>query len=429
MPKQIAQTSSNTALVVLVLLYPGFALYHYGVANGWYRAVLGGMYGNVSVGAAVVFALLVSLKAMTESIGRYATLVGAATGYYLVWSIFAYFSIQTERYAENAIIETLGTLIQWIAIIAAGYLIDPARSLSRKTFLISGAFLVAITLHAMYSEGSATAMYRLFSNTSDSGESGLAKVTYQGIGRSLMVTAILAALTQKRLINQLLILATGSILIMLLQARSEFFGLLLILGLVSAAAFASREKRSVAIWGVCILALAGFYAGSIFSETRNAEIKYIGEASSWQMRVSLAQEALHIIAKNPFTGDFGYHQRDIGEGGYAHNALSAWTQFGIIGFLLLVLITAYFAVISFSRAYMERSPLEEWHLSFYLNVLALFLMVTSVPVFSPVPVMGWGFAARAWEKQRLGPRMGMVSKRLGGGKRLPEIRPHHRHVL
>ncbi|MFN3733718.1 hypothetical protein [Comamonas testosteroni] len=72
-------------------------------------------------------------------------------------------------------------------------------------------------------------------------------------------------------------------------------------------------------------------------------VLFDGEDASQVSRSSLTSNAIKTISTHPFLGDFGSHEL----GAYSHNLLSAWVDFGILGFayLLLIVIFPFFQLI------------------------------------------------------------------------------------
>jgi hypothetical protein len=150
-----------------------------------------------------------------------------------------------------------------------------------------------------------------------------------------------------------------------------------------------------------LVAAAGVYAGwSVFLETRAGEIVDLASSTSWSMRLEMQALVLQVISDHPLLGDFGYHLREVGPGLYAHNALSAWPQFGLAGFLLYAALIGYFSALSLLRVLSASVASAAWRMASMVNFAALVLVVTSEPVFAMLPALGWGFAVNALLEER-----------------------------
>ena len=110
-------------------------------------------------------------------------------------------------------------------------------------------------------------------------------------------------------------------------------------------------------------------------------------------------QALAIIAEHPLAGSFGYHAWD--SAGYAHNALSAWTQYGLVGFALFSITMAAATAIALAGIAKTRGREPAWHLALQFNVIAIVLAIASEPIMSSVfPALAWGFTIRALRNRR-----------------------------
>jgi O-antigen ligase len=231
--------------------------------------------------------------------------------------------------------------------------------------------------------------------------SGLRISTYQGVGRSIMVTAIVLSALYPQSWKQLTILALAIVAMLAVGSRAHLFTtfLLLVATLLLAALAAKRRMALVAF--ICVAAAGIWFGWSVFLETRAAEILDLGTSTSWQGRREVLAIALDVIRKSPVLGEFGYHFREVGAGGYAHNALSAWTEFGVVGFVMFCALICYFTTLSLKRLVSLDTATPLWRAAFGLNFASAILVVGAEPVFSAVPALGWGFTINALlEEQR-----------------------------
>lgn len=120
----------------------------------------------------------------------------------------------------------------------------------------------------------------------------------------------------------------------------------------------------------------------------------LGHDASANMRVNLLREGVEGIKENWFLGDFmGDVKQFKGTGRYIHNFLSYWRQFGLIPFLmfLLVLIINYFSILK-SVILRKWTPTLEFLFMYGAYVLALTLFARSFMysgvwlVFAAVPI-------------------------------------------
>ena len=136
--------------------------------------------------------------------------------------------------------------------------------------------------------------------------------------------------------------------------------------------------------------------------SRQFEVLDIPSSKSWAGRLALQGKALEQIAENPLMGKFGGHilTEDTGKfakghaGRYAHNALSAWVTYGLVGFLIYVSLTLYGFLISTRQLVIKRLDTPIWTFAFMVNFVCLLLIIISKSVYWPLPALGWGILAK-----------------------------------
>src|SRR5690606_37425043 len=100
------------------------------------------------------------------------------------------------------------------------------------------------------------------------------------------------------------------------------------------------------------------------------------------------------ILANPIFGDFGGHIRESGPGYYIHNILSAWRQFGLVGFVLFAGLSAGTLVVSMSAVLASRRPKHLELLALYMNALVFTALLAAKPLLWSLPAWAWGLAVR-----------------------------------
>lgn len=132
---------------------------------------------------------------------------------------------------------------------------------------------------------------------------------------------------------------------------------------------------------------------AISGNMRQEELLNISNAQGLGIRIDTLKAAWANIWNSPVAGDYGGQIRDFGQFGmYAHNVLSAWQQFGIVGFFFYfgatILSTFYLAwIVLWGR---DRSALGRS--AFLAAAYALPLIVISKSVYWPIPALIWGMA-------------------------------------
>ena len=145
--------------------------------------------------------------------------------------------------------------------------------------------------------------------------------------------------------------------------------------------------------------------------SRQFEVLDFYASSSWADRLYLQGIALEHIAENPLMGKFGGHvlqqetdNRPIGHvGRYAHNVLSAWVGYGLIGFLIYVSLTLLSLLVATGQFVLKRQDTPLWTFAFMLNFVCLLMIIVSKPVYWPLPALGWGVLAQALSRATSAP--------------------------
>jgi O-antigen ligase len=220
--------------------------------------------------------------------------------------------------------------------------------------------------------------------------------TYQGAGRSVLITSVVAAGFASSQGRQLGIMIAAVIALLSLGSRTYLVtGATCMLLMLFMSALRRKQRLGLVVSFGVVVAIS-YVALPILLVTRAGELFDLGGSSSWQMRGTLQQTAVAAIRSNPLLGDFAYHIREISLGGYSHNALSAWTEFGLIGFILYCSLLLFFLVTALRHVF---SPNPLWQAAVGLNISALFI-VNAEPVFSLLPPLAWGVVINAMLQER-----------------------------
>lgn len=375
-----------------LLLFPGFLIYHYGISVGWWGATLGGLFGG---GAALValFACSTLLKrgGMRQPIGVLHLLVLGTLIYISAWSLVGYFGVRNSLLEVPIMVESIGTVVIWIAMLYIGaYLTSRPAALHRMSSV--GIAIVLLCFgHAFYTISFPLGPFTAFFV----GQQDLDHATYQGAGRSLLAIGLLASVaTRPASIASLLILTVTALLLLSLGSRAHLYvicGSLLVHVLIH---FAMGYSRFAALTVLFLIVIIFAIVAPLFIETRAGEVLDLEASMSWQTRAVAMSRALEVIAEHPLAGMFGYHFSD--PAGYAHNALSAWTQFGFFGFFAFIVTSASALYISFRGVLRTRGRKPAWLLALHFNLVAIALAIATEPIMHSVfPALAWGLTMRA----------------------------------
>ena len=378
----------------LFILFPGFMIYHTLLAMGVIPAFIAGLFGPVS---AIYFILFLALLPFTykknlSACPMYYVSVLLFFAYCIIWMIFHYFIIQ-EPYVKMASIQSVATLIKWSALFFIGMHFSFEKTAVLN--LVTGFFIIVFWGLMYFTIVTGNVIFiasRFFNLPND-----VAVASYQGFSRSALVVAVLLLCLQKSFYRRILTAMAGLFVLFILSARSELYGFLFF----CAVYFSVLSLRNVKWFIICVcigLAAAFFISASIdrLSKSRQLEIVDFEESSSWTERQNLQRIALQQIAENPVFGLFGGHIDATGsKGGYSHNALSAWLNYGLLGFLLYLGLTII-ATFHSALYFFKYGPLStRWTLAFAINSICFLLVIVSKSVFWSLPALGWGLYINA----------------------------------
>lgn len=391
-----SSTATNLASAGFLLLFPGFLLYHYGISVGWWGAVFGGLFGG---GAALVGLLACSAfqkhGGIRQSLSFLKRMALGTLVYMVGWSLFSSLGILNSPLAAPIMVEAIATVVIWIAMLFIGSYLTTSPAALMRLSVVGIAVAILCFGHAFYTGGFPSGPYLAFTGTEEGGQ-----VTYQGIGRSLLAICLIAAFANRHgYAASLLILLGGGFLMLSLGSRAHLFvvGVSVLIHLI--VLLAIRRTRVIGLIGLLLTAGVLGAVASVFLETRAAEILDLASSASWQDRVTANSRALEVIAGHPLAGKFGYYFWD--SAGYAHNILSAWTQYGLLGFVAFIATSACALFIAFKGLLVSRGREPAWHLAFHFNLVAIVLAIASEPIMSSVfPPLAWGLTLRAQHVHR-----------------------------
>ena len=175
-------------------------------------------------------------------------------------------------------------------------------------------------------------------------------------------------------------------------ARSEFIGLIVIIWL-----YEIIKSRNL-LWAITVSGLSSalvlgvlttlyFFKDLLASSNRTVELlTNTTQNASGLSRGNLTNNALNSIYENPFMGMFGNYEA----GNYAHNILSVWVDFGIIGFLMycaLLLIPLFFVTYLIAIKKKKSAILTLLMCLIYISVL-LVIFAKSISYIIPPAAFG-----------------------------------------
>jgi len=389
------EMSGPLAAAFVLLLFPGYFLYHYAVASGMIAPVVGGWFGPISL-VAVVVLVPFGARACLHARGRVAhfvTMFGLLVVYVGLWT-GGYYLLHADSQQSAVALEGGGGLVVfWVVLFFIGYFLDFNRGWFWRGLLLSFGAMAALTL--LNIDPSRVMFYVRQPQVTEH------VASYQGFARSVVATAILLLAFSRRLAGQIAVLAVGAAVLFFVGARSEFFGFLLVGGVWAGWSFVQRSLPKKIVVGLAVLLLGMAVFSSVgLRGSRQLQVLDLSSASSWQARQELLEEGVAEIVASPLVGEFAGQMTTRGFGAYIHNGLSAWRQFGLVGFLLyagMALASMWFAV---EAVWLKRRQTPRWMAALYLNVMCVVLIVVAKSVFWELPALAWGLTAGALFRDR-----------------------------
>ena len=385
------------ANIGFVLLFPGFLLYHLSLAALSLPPFLGGMYGITSAVLVIPLGLLSFklLRRLLRSSPLYVTITVMFFIYVLGWTAIHFFIIDAF-YIETATIQAIESLVLWLALFFIGVYFDLNSPWISKIFWAVFIYLLVFLAYYVIQSGNLMFYARQLY--------GVEYVTtYQGFARSMLVVSLfLLARPLSSLMRFCLILGSMFILFVI-GARSEFYGFILLLFVLLPTLSVHNWKYGLLITvSVIILAIILSSNYEYLVHSRQFAILNLQSDSSYQARKMLETIAINQITKNPLIGCFGGHIAEAGGAGYyAHNLLSSWVSFGLMGFLFYIAISIVPAIHSFIHFLKKGDKGPLWMFSFEINFVCFILILAAKSVFWPLPALGWGVYLQAQLQRKL----------------------------
>lgn len=390
-----------------LVLFPGFFLYHLAIASFDIFPVLGGLFGPYSLLATVVF-LVGCLKCRNSYVvSAYQVLVALFMISLIAWTSLHYLlafesgiGLATRQSAELTVLLTC-------LYFSARFLPEKVATL-RNLFEV---FIFAVMLFLViyvFVTGQLTFDARRWSGVEEIS-------TYQGFARSIAFALLLVVAERDGVFARIILSVAGVVVLFLLGARSEFAAFLIVVGALLLV-IGRRNLVKGLLFSAAPLGV-GLFVVSLsvldLANSRQFELLSLDQSSSWAARVAYMEAGLRQVAAHPILGDFGGHVSGDGSvGRYAHNALSAWVNYGVFGFFLYMLLTSWAFVGSVYRVLWLGDSRPGWVLCFLVSVFVTVLVVAAKSVFWPMVALSWGLYVRAvWLDRCSGREAGAVRNR------------------
>ncbi|MCE8031651.1 MAG: hypothetical protein LPK20_02035 [Halomonas sp.] len=394
--------TARASAIGFFVLFPGFILYHTLVAMGMIPALLGGLFGVVSVMMFVVYCALLpsQLYSLLSTTRGYALLAFALFAYVLLWAV-ANYVLLGGGVMRAALIQTIETLVLWLVLFVMGYRVPLASPRLIRAFWIAFVLIAAYLLFHVATTG----QWMFFARRMIEAEGGENVSTYQGYARSALVLLVFLIAVSERAVVRAALIVLGAFVMFVLGARSELYAFLALSTLLLTLWAGMSVKYMLTLLAV-VAALIALVVSQFeaLAGSRQLQILDLSGTSSWLARQNLGQRAVEQILENPLLGRFGGHISSAEvTGGYAHSMLSAWVNYGLLGFVLYLGLTVSAFFGAAYRMLVVGDRAAGWVFAFSINFVCLLLIVLAKPVFWPLPALGWGAYANALATARWAP--------------------------
>lgn len=348
--------------------------------------MLGGLFGPV-----IALSLPISAIGAIATIHRFpvnlARPLTITVGFLIAWCIFWLGINYAGNSSDPAHAELAATIALWLGMLALSFLI-PIYSTGFQKLQVGSLLLMGFLAVTFIDE---TTLMTVTVN-----EDGAA--SYQGVARSLMIVGFLVISCTSDTMRRIFIAAFTITALFVIGSRSELYGFIAAYALLEGVL--SRNSRFSQFTLVVLVAVTFWLAlqnMNFLAASRQFEVFNLEQSSSWAAREYMLVYAQQQVVENPFFGVYGGHW-NLGEGEYAHNALSAWVSLGFPGFALLIAACGCALIVSIRG--LIKLPYSRWaKFATLVNVSNLLLLAVAKPVFWEMPAFGWGLAlivAQEW---------------------------------
>jgi hypothetical protein len=347
------------------LLFPGFFFYQTLLGLGIIRAFLGGYFSVVSIVflLPLLFFFLVDIK---KGKGNFTQI-----DFYFFTLLIYCTLIIFLNFVSGANVDIVRTQLLSIIHLSNIFIMFRMTEFTGTKFkAIAIACLVLMSAIIFYFsiDGS---FYLAELNESLNPES---LSTYQGFARSYLLTFVIVISLLNSVTTRVLIYLIAVPSLFMNMARTEFIAILVLIPLIET--YYSRHKLKIlaAILIAVIFAAANYeYFSKHFPDNRVLELADLSHAPSANMRHHLTDQALRTIHDHPILGDYASYA----SGEYAHNILSAWVDFGVLGFIYAIVLLIYPMLRLYVDGFFSKHKSRDFLLACILMSLAVLWMLTS----------------------------------------------------
>jgi hypothetical protein len=341
---KIQNIQTYLSTIAFFALFPGFFLYHFSIAKGYFPPVLGGYFGLV---AAFLFVPLffINIKIFMKKQDLIVAIFFLILGLMFIVSISQYLLQNPNGYVKEMFVWSIsGLFFNFVTFMVAARL--NLNLVARLGFWLIFLMFLAV----IFNIGD----YGIFYLKQETGSISEYVATYQGFARSIVVTLLIVSAfyfrTSKRFY---LLILLGVVALFLNGSRSEFA--FFVLAITFMYLIYSMTSIKAAFSFLLFAFIATFAVVSILDfspDSRMSQLLNIASSSSGERRAELFMSSIELIKNSPLLGEYAGYTELGGIGSYSHNILSAWVNLGLLGFTLYFLMFILLwrdALLNFSR--------------------------------------------------------------------------------
>lgn len=366
------------------LLFPGFFFYQTLLGVGAIGAYLGGYFTLVAL--ALLLPLSYALLLAAKSNRNYVTPLDLC----LVAVIVYYLLVLAVNFSAGRDLMIVERYLQAIIFCYETYVVFRLLDLNDKSFMRLVAFsLIIMTAITFYFSVGGFFFLQALGEAKD--PDSLA--TYQGFARSYIYTYLILVSTLRYILVRYVLYAVVASALFLNGARSEFSAVLFLVPVVE---LYYAKRRLYAIFTLVLLSI--FLIGGVdyivkmLPENRILQLLDLSHSTSANTRQRFANDALRTISENPLFGDFASYP----DGHYAHNMMTMWVDFGLLGFLSLAILLAWHAIWLFFNGFFTRDKRSDFILAWSFICVTILWAVSA----KSMPDMCVGAALGAFASYR-----------------------------
>lgn len=399
--------SRNTApQIAFLALFPLLFAYHLLAAMGVIPLVIGPGWSIINAIAAVwLGGTLLKRPERHRAFLALIAIIGVyAGGYYLL--------SDNEWQRNTAMLLESGKLITGLVSLYCVGLLLKNSDRFRRSLVVALVFMAAVTLIFMNPE-------EMTFIAIDRWDAPIGTAGYQWFAQCVSLTAIAALALSRGSRRKALVIGITVPTLFALFSRSEFLGFAIVV-IVWCCVQAWRKQShpvvlaavSIAVGFAILFATARVLpsvehvgakqrmeragvelSNQVSAADRQSEILNLPESASFQARLQMFYDGWSAIAASPLLGDYGGQMRDNGRfGDYIHNFLSAWRQYGMLGFLLYATLCLRAAFVTTRETLWRGNEDPMWMFALLATAYAVVLVVAAKSVFWPLPALAWGLA-------------------------------------